>query len=201
MRQALILLCAFVMLTSCQRIILTFYGIKQPNIEQRRTIVKKAHKLGLDTTNIVTLNSSDFLSEFKGKGFPDCDIYDKNGRYIEYRETDSSCNAGLFQFIPDLRTDKEYKQPEHADLATVWKKLRDMNGNQLESPEPADFYVLMYWTVWIGRLNKDHVKVWEDLARNNTHCKVKVVKVNLDFQEYWGKGEQERIVNAMRRKK
>jgi hypothetical protein len=195
---SLLLVLAF---ASCQTIARKMYGIKDPGIESRKTIVKKARKYGLDTSNIVTVNSKDFLRTLKGKGIPDAAIYDKSGKYIEYRQTDTSCNAGLFGFIPALNLTDKYNQPDSANLDTQLKKFRDLAGNTLAPSEAADFYLLIYWTVWTGKLNKDHVKAWEDLAKNNKNCKIKVVKVNLDLQKYWDKDERDKITNAMSIKK
>jgi hypothetical protein len=59
---------------------------------------------------------------------------------------------------------------------------------------------LIYWTVWAGKLNKDHVKIWEDQARNNKNCKVKVIKVNMDMQEYWDKTDRDMVIEAMKKR-
>ena len=69
------------------------YGVKDPDIENEKSIVKKALKYELDTSNIVTVNSKDFLYELQGRGIPDGAIYDKNVNYIEYRQSDTACNA------------------------------------------------------------------------------------------------------------
>jgi hypothetical protein len=177
------------------------YGIKDPDIENEKTIIKKALKYGLDTSNIVTVNSNDFPSILRGQGIPDGAIYDSDGKYIEYRQTDTSCNAGLFQFIPSLNLNDKYNQPESTDLKKQLNKFRDLKGNTLKQPESADFYLLIYWAVWIGKLNKDHVKIWENLARENKKCKIKVIKVNLDIQEYWDEKERDKIIKAMSKKK
>ncbi len=201
MKNKFLLLFPLLVLVACQPIMMKMYGIKDPDIENEKTITKKALKYELDTSNIVTVNSKDFLYVMKGKGIPDGAVYDKNGKYIEYRQTDTSCNAGLFQFIPSLNLKDKYKQPEQPDLNTELNKYRDLKGNNLKARESADFYLLIYWTVWTGKLNKDHVKIWEDLARQNKNSKIKVIKVNLDIQEYWEEQEREKIVKAMSKKK
>ncbi|HEY1040268.1 MAG TPA: hypothetical protein VGF30_12720, partial [Bacteroidia bacterium] len=185
----------------CQPIMMKLYGVKDPAIENKKTITKAALKYKLDTSNIVTVNCKDFIDVLRGQNIPDCAIYDKTGKYIEYRQTDSSCNAGLFQFIPSLNLTDKYNQPDSSDLSTELNKFRDVKGNALASRENADFYLLIYWAVWTGKLNKDHVKAWEDLARNNKNCRIKVIKVNLDIQEYWEKQERELFLKAMSKKK
>ncbi|MFM7709523.1 MAG: hypothetical protein ACKO5C_01280 [Ferruginibacter sp.] len=189
------------MLASCQPIMMKMYGIKDPDIENEKSITKKALKYNLDTSNIVTVNSSAFLHILKRQSIPNAAIYDRNGKYIEYRQTDTSCNAGLFQFIPALNLNDPYNQPDSADLKTELAKFRDLKGTTLKDPESADFYLLIYWTVWTGKLNKDHVKIWEDLARDNKRCTIKVIKVNLDVQEYWDKQERDNIIKTMSKKK
>ena len=201
MKNKLFLLFSLFFLVSCQPIMMKIYGIKDPEMENEKTITKKALKYDLDTSNIVTVNSKEFLYVLNGQSIPDCAIYDRNGKYIEYRQSDTSCNAGLFQFIPDLSLNAKYNQPDSADLKTELNKFRDLKGNILKQPESADFYLLIYWTVWTGKLNKDHVKIWEDLARDNKNCKIQVIKVNLDIQEYWDEQERDKIIRAISKKK
>lgn len=198
----LLLVVACFSLASCQSIMFTLYGIKKPKVENQQSLQKKAHKFGLDTGNIVTVTSADFLNTIRGQGIPNAAIYDKKGRYVEYRHNDSACNAGLFDFIPNLRVGNNYHYPDTPNLTNTLSKYRTLNGEPLQAPvAEADFYVLIYWTVWTGRLNKDHVKIWEELAHKNTHCKVQVIKVNLDIQEYWDAPIRQTLLNAMRNPK
>ncbi len=198
MRQLLVF-AAILVLASCQPIMKAIYGIKKPDIENRESITKKALKFGLDTTNIVSVTSKDFPYVLKSTSIPNAAIYDSNGKYIEYRQTDTSCNAGLFDFIPKLNVSGTYNKPDSSGLAEEWTKFRDLKGNEMNLPNNADFYLLIYWNVWTGKLNKDHVKIWEDLARDNKNCKIKVIKVNLDIQEYWEPKEKEMYRKAMRK--
>ena len=198
MRQLLVF-AAILVLASCQPIMKAIYGIKKPDIENRESITKKALKFGLDTTNIVSVTSKDFPYVLKSTSIPNAAIYDSKGKYIEYRQTDTSCNAGLFDFIPKLNVSGTYNKPDSSSLAEEWTKFRDLKGNEMNLPNNADFYLLIYWNVWTGKLNKDHVKIWEDLARENKNSKIKVIKVNLDIQEYWEPKEKEMYRKAMRK--
>ena len=184
----------------CQPIIMRIYGIKDPDIENEKTIVKKALKYGLDTANIFTVSNNNFLGVLNGQSIPDGAIFGRDGKYIEYRQTDTSCNAGLFKFISGLNLTDKYYQPEHLTLYQEFEKYRDLKGNIINKIEPADYYLLVYWTVWTGKLNKNHVKVWEDLARKNTNCKIKVFKINLDIQKYWGEKDCKKMVQVMSKK-
>jgi hypothetical protein len=201
MKKYLFLIALSCGLLSCNAVMMKMYGIKDPEIENEKSICKKALKYDLDTTNILTVYSTEFPKKLRSTSIPDVAIYDSKGKYIEYRQTDTSCNAGLFQFIPDLKKGAAYNQPDSAALQTEMMKFRDMKGNKVEMPEQADFYVVIYWAVWAGKLNKDHVKVWEDLAKNNRQANIKVIKANLDMQEYWPEADKEKIVGGMGKKK
>lgn len=201
MKNTLIAIISILSFSSCQPIMMKIYGIKDPDIESAKTITKKAHKYDMDTSNIVSVKSNDFLYELNGKSIPDAAIYDQNGKYIEYRVTDTSCNAGLFDFIPALKLNETYNQPDSADLKTQLAKFRDLKGNVLNELEPADFYVLIYWTVWTGKLNKNHAKIWEDLAKSNQNCKIKVMKVNMDIQDNWEEKDRDFIYRTLNKGK
>jgi hypothetical protein len=200
MKKLIFLSLTAVTLSSCNPIMMKIYGIKKPDIENRESITKKANKFGLDTTNIVSVSSADFPFIMKRVSVPNASIYDAQGKYVEYRLTDTSCNKGLFEFIPNLNLNTAYNKPDSLSLQQQWLKYRGLNGNRLAQPEPADFYVLIYWNVWTGKLNRDHVKIWEDLASANKNCRVKVIKVNLDIQDHWEQAEKEKWRKAFRKK-
>jgi hypothetical protein len=126
-------------LSSCQSVLMKIYGIKNPEIENKKTILKTANKYKLDTSNIVTVNGKEFPYFLNGRSIPNGSVYDKNGRYIEYRKSDTSCNAGLFLFIESLNLKDKYHQPDSADLNTELKKFRDLSGSNLKTLENADF--------------------------------------------------------------
>lgn len=194
--QKIMLLIAVLMSTaSCQLIMKKMYGIKDPEVENEQSIVRKAQKYKLDTSNIVTISKSDYSTSMKGQQIPDCAFFDAEGNYIEYRQSDTSCNAGIFGFIPALTKEGAYNKTGKTTLSAELAKFRTLKGMPLSAMPEADFYVLIYWTVFAGKLNKDHVKIWEDLARENASCRIHVIKVNADLQEYWEKAES---INAIR---
>jgi hypothetical protein len=74
-------------------------------------------------------------------------------------------------------------------------RLKDLNGKNVEIDlSDANYHVFIYWAKFAGKLNKDHVKVWENQALENTKTKIKVYKVNMDFQEHWGKETLDKLV-------
>lgn len=186
---------------SCTSIMKVAYGIKKPKIETEESLLKKSQKFGFRTDNLATVNETDYLHILQKCGIPDAHIFDKQGRYIEYRATEESCNAGLFNYIPKLGIDTTHKYTDVTTLQAEIQRLRDLKGNALPPLPEADYYVFIYWAAFTGKLNKDHVKAWEDLAASNKKTKIAVVKVNLDIQDYWNPAFKNEIYSSMNNSK
>jgi hypothetical protein len=191
MRKLLPILLVVLLFSSCTKLIFVLYGVKNPAIESEKSIRKSARKHQLDTADIITVRCAHYLREVKGKGIPNASVFDAQGNYIEYRSNDTACNAGLFDFIPKLSVQNTYNKTGETTLQKELAKYTRLNGDSVYMPQTADFYVLIYWTVWSGRLNKDHVKIWEDLAKQNKTARVKVIKANLDLQANWNTHERD----------
>lgn len=195
---SLIVALAVAIFFSCTAVMKKIYGIKKPSIESPESLKKDALGFGFDTTYILTSNAEKFLDNFHGKGIPDIDVFDSEGNYIEYRDSDTSCNAGLFKFIPELNTNKIYNKTGKKKLDEELSKFVDLYGKPHQIEKDADFYLMVYWATWTGRLNKDHVAEWEQLVKENKNCKIKYIKVNLDMQTHWPIEEQKRIKKILR---
>ena len=65
--------------------------------------------------------------------------------------------------------------------------LYSLKGDSLGSPKlDVSFHIFIFWAKFAGKLNKNHVKVWDNQATNNTKTSIRVYKINMDFQEHWG---------------
>jgi len=196
-----LLLATALCLSSCKAIMMKAYGIKNPEVETEKTIRKSALKYGLDTSNIATLKPEDFLAHIT-KGSPDAAFYDHDGNYIEYRATDTSCNAGVFGFIPQLKKDTVFPKTDKPKLDQELARFQNLRAAPYLPTTDAnsDYTMLLYWTVYEGRLNKDHVKAWQDLAAKNTRAHIRVILVNMDMQENWGKEALDKLATRFQKK-
>jgi hypothetical protein len=142
--------------------------------------------------NIFCFNQDDWTWAVKNiryaKSIPEIMVFDRNGNLLKYRE-ESQCNARAFSFISSLTKESIMEHDSLLLMKDILSKLKDLNGNSasITAKETTDFYVFIFWAVWIGRLNKDHVRVWENDAKNNTNCNIEIIKVNMDLQEWWDK--------------
>jgi len=175
------------------------YEIHDPAVENSQTILKAAQKYKLNTEALVVVAPQHFQSMLKAynASIPDALILDRQGNYITYRITPQACNANLFSFIPALEKDGRYTITGKTDLQEEMRKFRDLKGNELGytflNPH-ADYYVFISWATFIGKLNKDHVKVWEDLASGNLKANIQVINVNMDVQQWWPHEAQDSLL-------
>ena len=188
-----VLLTYFVLLSGCKTFLLKkLYGVKKPRVESEKSILKYASKKGLRQDNIYTFNHNDWKWAVENipyaKSIPDIIVFDKNGKMLKYRE-ESQCNAKVFPFIASLTKETSFEYDSLLTFKELTSKLKDLKGNKafISIDDSTDYYVFIFWAVWTGRLNKDHVKEWEKEAYNNDHCLIKVFKVNMDMQDWWDK--------------
>lgn len=176
---------------SCNTIIKIYYGLKKPKIENYSSIVKYLDKIKLEKEGTYSFEKKDVVNTLKLiKGVPEVMIFHSNGKLITYRQ-DSACNAGAFSFIENLSKEIDFQFNDSIQLDDYLSKLRDFQGNAINfnliKNDSTDFYLFIYWTKYSGRLNKNHVRVWETQAKNNSKSRIKIIKVNLDMQEWWDK--------------
>lgn len=204
MKKGLLLLLILLQIgaSSCTWLMMKAYGVKNPKIENQKSIIRKLKKLSMDTCHLLILKSTAYAEYIKA-GIPEGEIYDARGRFIQYKKTDTSCNAGLFSYIEELDRSKVYAFDSNKTAKRELRKFLRLNGDTVTTDflKPADFYVFVSWAAWIGRLNKDHVRDWEILAKKNPNAKIQFIKVNVDIQEIWPEEFKQKIRSSFKKKK
>lgn len=191
------------LLTGCytmQRPLLIWaYGIHQPRVENKESLICSARKYGLEPGRIVSVSPvayQDVLGRFY-HSMPEAVIFDKQGRRIEYKAKQVDCNAGLFSFIPQLSRHGDYRRNSEFTLNDFAGHLLDLSGKALPAgyfDSSADYYLFISWADYTGKLNKDHVSVWQKLAEKNNNAKIQVVEVNFDVQDWWPANEKNLVL-------
>lgn len=189
----------------CSSVAKKMYGIKDPDIENRESIIRYATSINLDTTYICTVDTSAYLKTLIRiqSSLPEAELFNREGVNISYKKQDQDCNAGLFSFIPSLRSDSAYTRKDAYNLTQHLNGIRGLNGETLHNiTDPsADYYLFIYWVRWIGKLNKDHVREWMELAKANPHVRIQVIPVNMDFQSWWPESFQQKVTKSMSKRK
>ena len=176
-----------ILVSSCTPILKLYMGAKNPKNENEKSLTEYLERKGLRTDNLYALDIPDY--QYLNKivnGAPDIMIFTSDGRLIKYKP-DSSCNASAFGFLESVSPEMEFDYIDSVSFEDCFSRLRDLNGNPVvvQKSEDIDFYLIIFWAKFLGRLNKDHVKIWEEQALNNPNAKIKVFKVSKDMQEWW----------------
>jgi hypothetical protein len=173
---------------SCSPIVRLLYGIKKPKVENEESLKKYLEKVNISDKDVYTLDFEGYQKalELINKKIPEVLIFDKNGNYIPYGN-EWACNASAFDFIENLNDTTKYVNSDKTNIISLPFSLYSLEGDSLGIPTlNASFHIFIFWAKFAGKLNKDHVKIWEKQAINNSNANIKVYKINMDFQEHWG---------------
>lgn len=164
------------------------YGIKEPKIEtiesveQYLTSIKSNPENNIFCKDILAYKT---ILEIFEKKLPEAILFNSDGKMLTYKKNNQDCNAGLFETIPTLMKSSNMQRVENIDITTFTSYLVDRSGQQLRNLPKADFFLFINWAKYMGKLNKDHVMVWEGLALNNKNTKIVVYKINMDIMKSW----------------
>lgn len=185
---ALTIIIVVLIMAACSPIVRMLYGIKKPRVESETSLRKYLDKTDIETDNVYTLGFADYQRTLKliDNKLPEVLIFDAEGRYIPYGD-EWACNAGAFDFIEELNDSTAYRVSTKLHRDSIAPGLRTFAGDTPPSPPTdATYHVYIFWAKFAGKLNKNHVWIWEQQALENNNTSISVYKVNMDFQEHWG---------------
>jgi hypothetical protein len=181
----------FFCVVSCTKIAGVLFGAKDPNknLQTDTMVTDYVNKIGLNKDfnfRPKKLENYKTVLGYFQNGAPEALIFDKNGNELLYKADTVECNAGLFATIPTLKKETQLKNGK-LTLDDILNKLdRIDNSSESLEKESYDYLLVIDWAIFMGeKLSKDHVLVWEKLARDNTDCKIKVLKINMDLKKEW----------------
>ncbi|MBC7774097.1 MAG: hypothetical protein H7246_01560 [Phycisphaerae bacterium] len=177
---------AIATLFSCQAIIRHHFGIKNPDIEKEKTVIKILEKNGIKNNHFVQKEKID--DAYIGS-FPKIYIYDRNGYQVMlyncYEMIEENLRA-LADTIPDKLSDERLR-----DLFV--QETIQTEGNDLPSKGQYDYEVFFYWSVWLGKFNLKKLRTAQksiDAINQASNKKLILIPVNFDFIEEAGWTEE-----------
>ncbi len=178
-------MCSF-FLFSCQPVAMLIYGIKKPSRVSIMKIEQKAASLGLDTSMMYCIKPEiypKFLNELKS--LPNIRIYDKAGNLHNYRENPEECKSTAEYFIRNLRRDAPFTYNRDSSFYLLPQQLEGLQKQPffIETLPAADYYIVVFWATFLGKLNKDYVVPWVSQAKNNYDTKIQLINVNCDLRK------------------
>lgn len=187
MKKLILSLFISTILYSCEYVAKKIYGITDPQLETTESIRQYAQKMDLGIENVLVLNDygqyKNMMENFNS-AIPEAILFDAEGHQVSYKENKEDCNAGLFSTLPNLRKNTSLKK-EDLILTDFQKNFLKLDGTPLSEIPKSDYYLFLNWAKFVGKLNKDHVKVWEEMAKKNKYVKIQVYNVNMDIQKKW----------------
>lgn len=175
--------------TSCSKIMMVFYGAHQPRIETPESIYKYLEKKSIKTNNVYFLkDSTAFYEYFDAFGkLPRVYIYNNNKYLLDIIEKDT-CSGQTDDMIYHLSTNKIYPIDSSRILEQVMANILTSNGYKISTDtiNSSDFYVMMYFAKFTGKLNKQNISYWEQqLIMKEDSLNLTIYKICCDPLESW----------------
>jgi len=186
------LLCALVLLggSSCQPILRSVYGIKQPQLQDKLQITAYAASHNLLTENSYRIDSLAFLSLLKeqykpgwSRGFRPIQFlcFDQQGKLTaQWASCEKNLTANILSSVP----------PSHLLPPDTTRTLKNLlatcgplalNGQAIPTQQDADYTLVAYWSTWTDKQSlKMIAQLREYIARHPEH-KISLLLVNTDF--------------------
>ena len=187
-----------IVFSSCTRIMLKMQGGHLPRIENAETIQSAIEKHNLsDSNNFIICDSSSYFKILKEiTSLPEIMFFNGLGEKMEIRKQ-GTCPAGVEVLIDSIQ---DYTIPHTSDhspfhqIDSLLYHLRTLEGEPVNNStiKEADYIVVIFWAIFIGKLNKTKAKQWELALQAKKNLKIEVLKVNCDVQEMWGLDEKKK---------
>lgn len=192
-------LIAFVILllvSSCTRILLYNYGVRNPKIENSKSIDEFLVSNKLDTNNNFALKDTTALSIFikSNIGTPEIRFYDKNGYLMHYKD-DKKCNGQNDSLISFLNSGNVVKIDSSEYLFDYLDQIRTLEGQLVDEHmfKGYDYYLIIYWAKWLGKINSVKLNDWQQSLNKKNGLKIKTIKVTTDYMNFWPLNKKDMI--------
>ena len=193
MKQSFILFTIFFLTfclnSSCKWILIKAHGAHKPKIMTHNDVTDylKKNKVTSYNHSLALANLKQFKT--KQKKFPDAFFFNAAGHYLEYRETPKSCSANVELFVNKL-TSATVMPDTSQTLAKLLNGTVDIKTHEsliIENLGNYDYYIVITWAEYIGKLNKD--KSFEWLTHidesNRKGIKICTILLSYDLFDFW----------------
>jgi hypothetical protein len=172
---------------SCKPILLKINGVTKPRFETRESIKSYMSANSIDQGDglFTGKDSTQFFQLLNMIiSLPSVDFYNKQGELIDYSKN-GDCTGQAEIFADRLTPDTLYKVDSSYNFNDVKEKVISIDKKSKLSLDNADFTVLIYWSNYLGKMNRNVMKV-KRILQDNKKIKTKIYLINMDFQREWG---------------
>jgi hypothetical protein len=197
MKKNLIFICTVLALASeCKYQAMWIAGVRQPKIENKKSIQKFLKKIHQDTIDTYTLDSNLFKAIAKQPfkpGWPpsfrpiQITTYGNNDRIVMKW---SSCEG----FLKDLKTFDSVPPKNINGLDTTLTLTEDLkryftlDGKHanIHPPDGYDYYFVVYFAKYFPKMSRESFRQISRYKTKHPELRIKTYKINVDFNEFWG---------------
>lgn len=176
------------LLPGCNRIMLALQGAHHPRIESKESVIVAANKYNIDTGNLYFISDSAIYSKIYNDidQLPWIRFFNTDGYEITVQYS-TDCSNEIHNSIDSLCYWTSYNIDSTKTLTEALKGTIDINELLFKnkSVEVYDIYAVIYWTVFIGKLNIKHTEVWERKISSFDNLNSKVYMLNCDYLREW----------------
>ena len=99
---------------------------------------------------------------------PDARFYNQEGYYVNYKKSPEECNAKIGEFMKEFTAssvvdDTTLLVTDFSDKLINTQTQNSFNPENLH--EKPDGYILIFWSKYIGKLNKTKTLSWIKVAK------------------------------------
>jgi hypothetical protein len=188
-----ILLLSVVLLTSCKRVLMTAYGIRQPKIESNESITRFLKKANIETAEIYhvdSANSYSFWNNIENINQPiDLKIFNGKGELLKKLEQ-NQCTGIYSDQIAGMNLPGALPVIIKAENAVdVLKKFERIDGKRpvINDFDKEGFLVCITFSNAFGKAARNNISSWTNaLKKNKSADKIKILYMNMDMHTSWG---------------
>lgn len=192
-RQYLLLLLLVISLSSCQKIMLRYYGVKQPKEETASSLYDYLRKrIAVDSQQIAHFTGYQQYAEF-GPEAPEVYIFNREGYRLRYKPDSIDCSGGLTLFL------EQWEQMDKLDIDSSlqlsdWTPFFQQAFSQksYSMAEDSDYVFFIFWGKCLGRINQSAYDWYEQIEAINAKGKerLELQMIAVDPIEGWEKPEK-----------
>lgn len=177
-----------VIFTSCKETELIINGVKNPKVENAKSIHSFLSSVNCSNEKSAALKFS-ALSSLIFYGITPTSVYvfDKNGNNLKLPGATNKCSPDPAQFIQRLSRLQEYKLTDGTfNLKDLKNWILFYGDGHLKPDDSVDYFVFVTWAIWSGKkvFSRD-VMSCISAAKNNKSAKMDIILINLDMQSEW----------------
>ena len=161
-------------------------NVSDPGFVTEAQTITFLDRRGFETygTYYVCRDSSSLIKVIQTiKAIPETNFFNSQGEHLIYG--DSICPGLAMNFAKTLKPENRSTIDSSYTLEDIMNLVKPVGGVIYNEDPRFDFSVIFYWATFVGRINNNVFEIAEELKKN-PQLKIRLLFVNVDFQDSWG---------------